>query len=166
MAVLTMSQEHVNSAPLTQSARLAIDLVPYIASLTPTQVGRKSITTIQRSSLLFCITSSTTGWTLTSPVAIDDIASFVLSSHLLPFLYSPVTMYASSVSSSEGISMSNKLRNMTHRLKPDIKIILKGSESYSTIMTYSTLDTIQGQVLITSPYNTRLKALNIDFIGP
>jgi len=74
-------------------------------------------------------------------------------------------MYASSVSSSEGTRISNKLKNMTQRPKPDIKITLDGAESFSTIMTYSTLDTIQGQVHITSPYDTHVRSLNIQFIG-
>lgn len=61
--------------------------------------------------------------------------------------------------------MSSKLKNMTQKSKPEIKISFDGSESSTSIMTYSTLDTIQGQVLITSPYSTQLKNLSIEFIG-
>ena len=75
-------------------------------------------------------------------------------------------MYANSVSSSEGsLSMADKLKSMAQRPRPEVKISLKGSEGFSTIMTYSTLDTIQGQVFITSPYRTKLRHLDISFIG-
>ena len=61
--------------------------------------------------------------------------------------------------------MSDKLKSLGQRPKPDIKIILNDAESLSTIMTYSTLDKIQGQVVITSPYRTQLRDLDIHFIG-
>ena len=88
-----------------------------------------------------------------------------LSTQIVTFYSTPLEMYATSVSSSEGFSMSDKLKSMAQKPKPEIKITLKGADSSSTIMTYSTLDKIQGQVIITSPYRARLENLNINLVG-
>lgn len=74
-------------------------------------------------------------------------------------------MYASSVSSNEGISISAKVKNMVHASKPDIKIVLDGEKAPNSILTYSNLDKISGTVAITCSHETLLEALEINFVG-
>jgi len=74
-------------------------------------------------------------------------------------------MYASSVSSNEGLSISTKVKNMVYASKPDIRIALDGENGPNSILTYSNLDKISGTVSITCSQNTLLEALEINFVG-
>ncbi|PNS21226.1 hypothetical protein CAC42_1005 [Sphaceloma murrayae] len=76
--------------------------------------------------------------------------------------------YASSVSSNEANTekhtVSQKLKKMMENGRPQIKIAIDGAED-SWVMTYSTLDKIEGTVTITSPRRTTVDSLRIDFVG-
>ncbi|KAF2219461.1 hypothetical protein BDZ85DRAFT_276243 [Elsinoe ampelina] len=48
--------------------------------------------------------------------------------------------------------------------RPQIRIAIDGAED-SWVMTYSTLDRIEGKVYITCPVKTNIESLSIDFIG-
>ncbi|KAK4542755.1 hypothetical protein LTR36_006131 [Oleoguttula mirabilis] len=69
-------------------------------------------------------------------------------------------MSRSSISSGDGISMPNRLRNLVQAQKPDIKINLARSQK-----TYTTLDKIEGTVTITAPIDTYFDAVDIEFVG-
>ena len=78
---------------------------------------------------------------------------------------SSATMYASSISSHEGLNMSTKVKKMVHGLQPDIRIALEGENGHNSIMTYSNLDKIGGIVSITCHQATPFEALEITFNG-
>ena len=60
--------------------------------------------------------------------------------------------------------MAAKLKSFSQRGRPQIKIILNDFED-SEIPHYSTMDKIEGKVIVTSPVTTTLEKLSIDFIG-
>ncbi|TKX20604.1 hypothetical protein C1H76_7192 [Elsinoe australis] len=77
--------------------------------------------------------------------------------------------YASSVSSNEANTqpketVSQKLKKMRDPGRPQIRIAIDGADD-SWVMTYSTLDKIEGKVFITCPHKTTVDSLQIDFAG-
>jgi hypothetical protein len=60
-----------------------------------------------------------------------------------------------------------KVRNMTHYGQPSIEISLKGTDGprNTWVTSYSTMDTIEGSVKITSTHDTRFEDIDITFIG-
>lgn len=79
-------------------------------------------------------------------------------------------VYAPSVSSTEASppSTSHK-RSVADKLKmkstrPQIRIAIDGAED-SWVMTYSTLDRIEGKVFVTCPVKTNIESIAIDFVG-
>ncbi|KAF4556083.1 Hypothetical protein D9617_1g079580 [Elsinoe fawcettii] len=77
--------------------------------------------------------------------------------------------YASSVSSNEANNSTTNKKSIADKLKmkstrPQIRIAIDGAED-SWVMTYSTLDRIEGKVFITCPVKTNIESLSIDFVG-
>jgi hypothetical protein len=60
-----------------------------------------------------------------------------------------------------------KVRNMTHYGQPSIEISLKGTDGprNTWVTSYSTMDTIEGNVKITATHDTRFEDIDIAFVG-
>ncbi|KAF2662396.1 arrestin [Lophiostoma macrostomum CBS 122681] len=73
-----------------------------------------------------------------------------------------------SIQNSTMQSFGNKVRNMTHLGQPSIEIKLNNS-SYGVhsnyVVSYSTMDTIEGTVSITANHDTRFEEVEIAFMG-
>ncbi|KAH4208816.1 hypothetical protein HBH69_109550 [Parastagonospora nodorum] len=63
--------------------------------------------------------------------------------------------------------VGSKVRNMTHYGQPTIEINLKGTDGprNTWVTSYSTMDTIEGNVTITALHDTRFENIDIAFIG-
>ncbi|KAL5120407.1 hypothetical protein ACEQ8H_001697 [Pleosporales sp. CAS-2024a] len=84
----------------------------------------------------------------------------------------PPTMLSSEFAPSTAMQsirnqVGSKLRNMTHYGQPTIEInIYRNEASRNTWVTsYSTMDTIEGNVTITAPHDTRFEHVDIAFVG-
>ena len=65
-----------------------------------------------------------------------------------------------------GNQIGYKVRNIAHYGQPNIEVNLNGSEDrHAFVTSYSTMDTIEGNVIITASHDTRFEDLDIAFIG-
>lgn len=71
---------------------------------------------------------------------------------------------STSPTSSSTHSMAAKIRALSQRSRPQIKISLNGCED-AWVAEYSTMDKIEGKVSITCPTRTPVESLSIDFVG-
>ena len=58
-------------------------------------------------------------------------------------------------------SVARRLLTLAQRRRPDIRITLRRPSS----AVYSTLDTVEGEVLVTTSQDLRFESIEIDFIG-
>lgn len=60
-----------------------------------------------------------------------------------------------------------KVRNFANYGQPNISIELKGTDGprNSWVTSYSTMDAIEGSVLITAPHDMRFEDIDIAFVG-
>jgi hypothetical protein len=63
--------------------------------------------------------------------------------------------------------VGSKVRNMTHYGQPTIEINLNGTDSPRSkwVTSYSTMDTIEGNVTIKALHDTRFEDIDIAFVG-
>ena len=61
--------------------------------------------------------------------------------------------------------MASKIMGIGQRPRPDVRINLKGAESFTSTMIYSTLDKIEGSVSICSAEDIHIDDLEINFLG-
>ncbi|KAJ4366299.1 hypothetical protein N0V83_007935 [Neocucurbitaria cava] len=67
-----------------------------------------------------------------------------------------------------GNEIGHKVRTIAHYGQPNIEIRLNGSEGqgrHAFVKSYSTMDTIEGDVIITATHDTRFEDLDIAFVG-
>lgn len=64
-------------------------------------------------------------------------------------------------------AISIKMRNLALQGKPVIDISLKGDNGRhgSYVSSFSTMDTLEGEVAVTAPHDTRFDDIEISFIG-
>ncbi|KAF1851393.1 arrestin [Cucurbitaria berberidis CBS 394.84] len=65
-----------------------------------------------------------------------------------------------------GNQIGYKVRNIAHLGQPTIDIDVHGSDGRNAFLSsFSTMDTVQGNVTITAPYDTRFNDVDIAFVG-
>jgi hypothetical protein len=63
--------------------------------------------------------------------------------------------------------VGSKVRNITHYGQPTIEINVNGTDGprNTWVTSYSTMDTLEGNVTITAQYDTRFEDIDIAFVG-
>jgi hypothetical protein len=63
--------------------------------------------------------------------------------------------------------VGSKVRNITHYGQPTIEINLNGTDGprNTWVTSYSTMDTLEGTVTITTAHDTRFEDIDIAFVG-